>query len=423
LLHRNHTLNFAENYLIFKIKKMNKVLVILTVASLAVLPSCKKKGCMDATATNFDSEAEKDDGSCEYAPVVTYNTPDTYVFTDANGNNTVSFGGQTARMDMLSEMTSYLKSANTSNGSNQLDAATLLAMYNNSYTGWSDANLVDNGKQLKSKTALGDAGVQAQFETWMTEAAAATPPSEDGYYLQAATGQEWTQLIEKGLMSACFASQMTANYLAGVTTDDNITAVDAPAGKYYTEMEHHWDEAYGYFTDAIDYPANGTNRFWGKYASSTLETLLGSATAISEAFRTGRAAISAGVLEDVPAQIAIIQEEARRMVAGMAIHYLNSTKSKVAANDAAPGTYTQNKINHYLSEAWAFIYGIQFCQDADMSTTEVMGILTDGIVTPNGTYPAINDDFEGFSQSTMSINSVIDMIAVASELEAYKNDL
>jgi hypothetical protein len=392
---------------------MNKVLVILTVASLAVLPSCKKKGCMDVTATNFDSEAQKDDGSCEYAPVVTYNAPDTYVFTDANGNNTVSFGGQTARMDMLSEMTSYLKTAN--NGGAQLDAATLLAMYDNSYTDWTDANLVGNGKQLKSKTALGDAGVQAQFETWMTEAAAATPPAEG--YLQAATGQEWTQLIEKGLMSACFASQMTANYLAGVTADDNTTAVDTAAGKYYTQMEHHWDEAYGYFTDAVDYPANGTNRFWGKYANNTLNTLLGSADAISLAFRTGRAAISAGVLEDVPAQIAIIQDEARRMVAGMAIHYLNSTKQKVADGES------QNKVNHYLSEAWAFIYGIQFCQDADMTTAEVMGILTDGIVTPNGTYPAINDNFEGFSQSTMSINSVIDMIAVASDLEAYKNDL
>jgi len=380
---------------------MKKSVLLLSVVGLFALGSCKKKGCTDPTAVNYDSEAEKDDGSCEDLQV-----PSTYVFTDADGNSTVSYGGQTARMDMLSEMTSYLKSANTSGGSNQLDAATLLAMYDNSYTGWSDQSLVGNGKQLKSKTALGDAGVQAQFETWMTEAAAATPPTEEGYYLQAETGQEWTQLIEKGLMSACFASQMTGNYLAGIESDDNSVAVDPANGKFYTEMEHHWDEAYGYFTDAVDYPTNGTNRFWGKYANNTLETLLGSATTISEAFRTGRAAISAGVTADVPAQVAIIQEEVRRMVAGMAIHYLNSTKQKVADGES------QNKVNHYMSEAWAFIYGIQFCANPDMDPQTVNGLLAQ-----------IDAGFEGFTQSTQSINATIDLIAAASGLEAFKNDL
>tara|TARA_Y100000991_G_scaffold139455_1_gene105063 strand:+ start:6681 stop:7823 length:1143 start_codon:yes stop_codon:yes gene_type:complete len=380
---------------------MKKSVLLLSVVGLFALGSCKKKGCTDENAINYDSEAEKDDGSCEELQV-----PTTYVFSDSDGNSTVSYGGQTARMDMLSEMTSYLKTANTSGGSNQLDAATLLSMYDNSYTGWSDQGLVGNGKQLKSKTALGDAGVQAQFEAWMTDAAAATPPTEDGYYLQAATGQEWTQLIEKGLMSACFASQMTGNYLAGIESDDNSVAVDPANGKYYTEMEHHWDEAYGYFTDAVDYPTNGTNRFWGKYANNTLETLLGSATTMSRAFRTGRAAISAGLTDQVPAQVAIIQEETRRMVAGMAIHYLNSTKQKVADGES------QNKVNHYMSEAWAFIYGMQFCANPDMTPDAINGLLAQ-----------IDGGFEGFTQSTQSINATIDMIAAASGLEAFKNDL
>ena len=183
-------------------------------------------------------------------------------------------------------------------------------------------------------------------------------------------------------------------------------AIDPLLGKYYTEMEHHWDEAYGYFTDAVDYPTNGADRFWGKYANNTLETLLGSATAISEAFRTGRAAIAAGITADVPAQVAIIQEEARRMVAGMAIHYLNSTKQKVADGE------TQNTVNHYMSEAYAFIYGIQFCENPDMSSETVNGLLAQ-----------IDADFEGFTQNVSNINNLIDTLAIATGLENEKNDL
>ena len=33
--------------------------------------SCKKKGCMDSTAANYNSEAKKDDGTCVYTPVIT----------------------------------------------------------------------------------------------------------------------------------------------------------------------------------------------------------------------------------------------------------------------------------------------------------------------------------------------------------------
>ena len=378
-------------------KLLNKFL-FASVLALAV-SSCSKKGCMDPTAANYDSAAEKDDGNCDY----TYDVPSEYVFTDGDGNSTVSYSGQTSRMDMLSEMVSYLKTANN-DASVTLSASDLIAMYDNSYTGWSDTSLVGNGKQLKSKTALGDAGIQSMFEGWMNAAAAATPSSNTSY-LQDASGLEWTQVIEKGLMGACFASQMTSNYLAGISSDDNTTIED---GNYYTEMEHHWDEAYGYFTDAPDYPTNGTDRFWGKYANkSYLEDNIGSATDIATAFRTGRAAIAAGNTADALAQAEIINTETKQMVAGMALHYLNDVKAQVAS-----GIADQSSINHSMSEALAFIFGIQFITDSpDMSYVDVMALVSQ-----------IEADVAGFSQNTMSINAVIDQVAAAAGLTDKKDD-
>src|SRR5690606_10381735 len=114
----------------------------------------------------------------------------------------------------------------------------------------------------------------------------------------------------------------TVNYLGTVGDDDNDNFV---TGKNYTEMQHHWDEAYGYFTSAIDYPANGTDRFWGKYTYAR-EGVLGSATTISEAFRKGRAAIDNKDYDTRDAQIAIIRNEMEKVCAGTAISYLNKAK-------------------------------------------------------------------------------------------------
>lgn len=45
-----------------------KKIIILLLLSAAAITSCKKEGCIDQAATNYNVEADVDDGSCTYPP-------------------------------------------------------------------------------------------------------------------------------------------------------------------------------------------------------------------------------------------------------------------------------------------------------------------------------------------------------------------
>ncbi|MFT5566801.1 MAG: hypothetical protein ACI81Y_001749 [Glaciecola sp.] len=356
--------------------------------------------------------------------------PSTYEFTDADGNNTVNFNGQAQRLEMLEEIASYMKTANTAGIS--IDAQTLKDMYVNDGITWSDGpelGMTGSSKQLKSKTAaapsgIADPGIQASFELYIEQIATLSASTIDGentgsagvggvvvsstnpskQYLQSAEGVEYSQVIEKGLMGAVFYNQITQNYLSeSEMSGDNSTAIDPDNGKYYTDMEHAWDEAYGYFTTATDYApdGNGTDRFWGKYADGSREELLGSATKISEAFRNGRAAIVAKDLSLRNGQIAIIRTELERMIAGTAIHYLNG----------AVGDFGDDALrNHQLSEAIAFIGCLPYGFETVATQQEVAACFA---ILGNNHYDV----------TITNINSVRDLIATEAGLSEYKEIL
>lgn len=55
-------------------KRLNTKTILVVALSLGMtagMTSCKKEGCTDSTATNYDSKAKKDDGTCEYASTTT----------------------------------------------------------------------------------------------------------------------------------------------------------------------------------------------------------------------------------------------------------------------------------------------------------------------------------------------------------------
>ncbi len=339
---------------------LNKNMKFIGITSLLLLSTtaCKKEGCMDVLATNYNEEAKKDDGSCIYP---TFEVPTTYTFTDASGNNTVSYTGQIERLDQLTEMATYLKSGKEA----VLSVAVMDAMFQNTGNNGGGNFTFTSTKQLRDKCLSSDTAMfGAYFDELATASLSFSESASSGQagtlttgtstYLFAANGMEYAQLIEKGLMGAVFLNQALNVYFGDSKMDvDNTTAVNSSGGEYYTTMEHHWDEAFGYFGAPIDFPTNVSNlRFWAKYCNSQ-NANIGSNAQLMNAFLRGRAAIAQKQeLSIRDEQILIIRKAWEKLSASQAVTYLEEAKTNFGTDNA--------KFLHSLSEAYAFILCLKY---------------------------------------------------------------
>lgn len=282
----------------------------------------------------------------------------TYCFL-RDGNSTVSYSGQTARLNQLEELTAYMKTGNTPN--TVVDAAVLLDMFSNGDGNGSvhfTADAAVSGKQLQNKCFLGTLDIYLDYFTALETASMSTVEGSNGTagvvtsttnntkaYLLDENGMEHIQLIEKGLMGDVLYYQAMATYIDGTEAGsyDNVTITDAAEGKYYTEAEHKFDEAFGYFGIPTDFPSNTDGvRFHGKYCNSR-DAALGTNT-IMDAFLATRAAITGN--EDVSTHTDALRTQWHRAIVGTALSYLKDAKENI--DDAALKC-------HELSEARAFI--------------------------------------------------------------------
>lgn len=369
-------------------QKNLSTLVLLLLASLTMFfSSCK--------------EDENDDNN-------DYDVPSTYTFTDEDGNSTVSYSGQEDRLGMVAEIKAY---ASTGNDGAVLNAEKIKNMYRNENSAFDDPALNASSKQIRNKVF---SAVQNKFDEFADEIATAsqsTAPATDStagvlsngtkQYLFDENGYEIAQLIEKGLMGALMYYQATSVYLADGKMDvDNSTAEDPSAEKYYTEMEHHWDEAFGYFGVPVDFPQTVPSLFWGKYSNGR-DNLLGTNEAIMNAFLKGRAAISNDDLTTRDQMISEIRAEWENVVAGTAIHYVNGGLADFSDDVLR---------NHQLSEAYAFIWSLQFNEEASVSTQQVQDWLN-----------LLGDNLYEVSQA--NLNTLRDEMATAFGLEDVKSQL
>ncbi len=294
--------------------------------------------------------------------------PTTYNFENVN------YSGQTQRLAMLAEMKTYMTTANTIGTT--ISADRLKAMFANdtANAGW--AGTYDVSKQLKNKTLENQQALfEALFDDFETASQstvagsngqAGVVTSTDGTksYLLNGNGLEFAQVIEKGLMGACFYYQATSIYLGDDKMNVDNETVTAGEG---TAMEHHWDEAFGYLGVPIDFPISTDGLvFWGKYSNSR-NAVLATNEAIMSNFLKGRAAISNKDLTTRDAAIVEIRKYWELVSVGSALHYLNEALANL--NDDAIR-------NHSLSEAAAFVYALQFNTMKKVTNTNVSEILT-----------------------------------------------
>lgn len=301
-----------------------------------------------------------------------YEIPTSYNFDN------VDYSGQTARIGMLSELGTYVKSANTPN-TTPLDATLMKNMFSNNANPFANSSLNSSGKRLSDKTVNTEITI---FEQLMDSMAAVSLHTSNGSpapgvagimtnsdgtktYLVNANGVEIAQLIEKGLMGACFFYQTSAVYLGdGKMNVDNET-VSPGIG---TAMEHHWDEAFGYLGVPNDFPINLSGlKFWGKYLNDR-NSKLGLNSSLMNAFIAGRAAISNADLDERDVKITTIRRNFELVSAGTAVSYLNKAIATFSSDAAEK--------HHALSEGYAFVYALKWGGDATISVASLDAIMT-----------------------------------------------
>jgi len=325
------------------------------------------------------------DGDCEPTET-TIDNPDSYTFTRDN-ESTVSFGGQTTRLKMGDEILSAFTDVTST-------SEQILSMYahEEGANDFEDADLNASDKSVRSKTAASadffatnatdqaviradfDGWISAQvdevFPNWEVAAAAGTAGQiADGSstrYINA-QGLEYNQAFNKGLIGALTIDQVVNNYLSTAVLDegDNVADNDANVvveGEVYTNMEHKWDEAYGYVYGLNADAANpnddlGADSFLNKYIGRVEgdDDFAGIADEIFQAFKLGRAAIVAKQYDVRDAQAEIIREKLSEVIGIRAVYYLQQGK-----NSLDQETPDYGGAFHDLSEGYGFVYSLQF---------------------------------------------------------------
>ena len=367
------------------------------------------------------SSCSKDSSSTDPVPPApcTVDAPATYSFT-YEGENTVSYTGQQARLAKAYEVYNVLDRSLTS--STPVVAITMSEL---------DAIIDDANSKLLTKTAENDSkwGLYSHtdvitdlneiLQTYCDNSATfalGTAASEGvagwaGSYQVDANGWEGDQQFAKMLIGALCLEQINYDYLtkmmdcaAGETwCTDNTDRTDT-----YTQREHYYDEGFGYVygldDNELDAQINN-GLLLGKYLNKhdgTDYSMIDFRQQAYDAFKKGRQAVVENCATVLDQQIAIINTVLSKVVAWHAADYLRSSANQLSTDPV--------KYHHSVSEAWGFIYSLQFTKMSNglplFSSSEVNGMIAE-LEAGDGS----NNGAHGLN--AQQLNAMADMIDAA----------
>ena len=333
----------------------------------------------------FSCDSDDDDNNM-VDPIV---APSSYDFT-MDGETSVIYSGQTTRLAQSEQLYDAL---------NALTSVEDLDMMFNGGSDGNSAGFADDpsgielngtskkiGNKTSSSTLRGDAILKSQFDAWITEYATdvapavangdefvpmtAAPGALGGYQLNA-MGQELDQLFFKSLIGAFTLDQIVNNYIhpnqldSGSRIDDNDNDV-LSGDNNYTDMEHKWDEGFGYLYGRYDedldtagsQPSGATDLLMKYFKKVNDNFEPGIADEVYNAFIAGRTAIVNKDYNERDAQADIIQVALSKVIGYYAIYYMNDYAAKLTSGNIAGA-------HHSLSEAWGFLFSLMYTNDGN----------------------------------------------------------
>jgi hypothetical protein len=473
-----------------------------------------------ANADQTDTDANGQGDACDAIPTV-YNFKNSTYTADADS---VSYTGQVARQLLISGMVDYMEAMSESgeieaqyildldfyiNGDGANDAATGFTLNNGALDGSDILNAstygdISSGKNLDGKIAGGNGegggeiskliddeffgwsdGLNANalpidlVDLWISQLAVQASdgtsfaiPTVDGdvnvtsvHY--DAQGRNQRQLLQKFLMGAVSFSQGTNDYFKS----DWATQVTVQEGtKNYTEAEHNYDEAFGYYgaardnndyTDLEARAKSGRDEWKNGYHDTNSDGLIdprsefnfghaqncakrdvgsvGNAnptdlsTEAMNAFLAGRQILSnasnAGLMTD--AELTALNGHIKtaaltweKCIAATAIHYINDVTADIAefSNGSYASVSNFTNLGKHWSEMKGFALSLQFSPFSPFRDAEVTAVdLNDlkAVLSDMGDAPVLATDTQATIDAyTQALSSARDTLQQAYGFDA-----